>query len=375
MKYFFYQSLICFLFFSCTGKQSKSDSTSERCINTEVHHAKGFSIKRFSNYTLVELRNPWDTSQIYEKYILINRKNKVPNNLPEGTLVRTPVERVATCSSIFAGEYYKLGDIDKIVALSEPEYVDIPIIKTGLKNGRIIDLGRTPSLNVEKLLASRVDILIISPFEDATHDALKSKGIVLVKDASYMENTPLGRTEWLKLEAAFLEKDLLADQIFSAIEKQYMDLCRMANECKTKPTVFSEKKTGDSWFIPGGDSYMGNFMKDAGANYIWKDLKQTGSVPYTFEKVYSEAIDADFWLIKYNNTQVDMSYKGLQDEYSLYQNFSAFKHKHIYAVNSGKSPFYEEGPMEPNVILSDLIYIFHPNLLPNYIPKYYKKIN
>lgn len=373
-KLLLFSSII--LFTSCTSARKKHEKT-ETTSNSvsEIHHAVGFSMKRFPDYTIIEVRNPWDTIQIMEKYVLVDRNKKLPANLPEGTIVKVPVQRVATCSSIFAGEYLKLGDINKIVAVSEPEYVDIPVIKDGLKNGQIVDLGRNTTLNTEKLLAAKTDILVISPFEDSMHDRLKKNGIIVVKDASYMEESPLGRSEWIKFEAAFLGKDSLANEIFSKIEKRYLELTKKANETKSRPTVFTEKKNGDSWFIPGGNSYMGNFMKDAGANYLWNDMKHSGSVPLQFETVFSKAVNAEFWLIKYNNTQFDLTYKQLEDEYDLYKNFSAFKNKRIFAVNSGRTPFYEEGPLEPDVVLSDLIYIFHPEVLPNYQPKYYQKIN
>jgi len=368
--------ILAFCFVACTNTSKKQEKTVSACNSaSEVHHAVGFSIKRFPDYTIIEVCNPWNTVQIMEKYILVDRNKILPANLPEGTIVKVPVQRVATCSSIFAGEYLKLGTINKIVAVSEPEYVDIPVIKDGLKNGQIADLGRTTALNTEKLFAAKTDILVISPFEESMHDRLKKNGIIVVKDASYMEESPLGRSEWLKFEAAFLCKDSLANEIFSKIEKRYQELMKKANETKSRPTVFTEKKIGDSWFVPGGNSYMGNFMKDAGANYLWNHLKHSGSVPLQFETVFSKAVNAELWLIKYNNTQFDLTYKQLEDEYNLYKNFAAFKNKRIFAVNSGTTPFYEEGPLEPDVVLSDLIYIFHPEVLPNYKPKYYQKIN
>jgi iron complex transport system substrate-binding protein len=310
-----------------------------------------------------------------ETYILVDRNKQLPDNLPQGNVVKVPVQRVATCSSIFAGEYKQLGDIHRIVAISEPEYVDIPEIKSGLKNGAINDLGVTVSLNVEKLLASKVDILVVSPFEESLHDRFKKLGLCVVKDASYMEDSPLGRAEWIKFEAAFLGKDSLANEIFSHIEKRYLDICQKVQKTKSRPTVFTEKKFGDTWYTAGGNSYMGRFMKDAGANYLWSDLKNSGSAPLTFEKVFAKAINAQFWLIKYNNTQFDLTLKQLAEEYDLYRNFAAYKTGNVFAVNSGTTAFYEEGPLEPDVVLSDLVKIFHPEIMTGYKPKYYFKLN
>lgn len=357
---------------SCNAK-SKNKSDNEQSIQriSDIQHAKGFKIARFDNYTKLTVRNPWDTTQTLETYILIDRVKPVPTNLPAGHVVRVPVQRVATCSAIFAGEYKQLGDINKIVAVGEPEYVYIPEIIRGVASGKIANLGMNNSLNIEKLLASKTDILIVSPFESSTHDRLKQLGACVVKDASYMEETPLGRSEWIKFEAAFLGKDSLAEIIFTGIEKRYNDICNKVKGAKSRPSVILEKKSGDTWHVAGGKSYMGKFLFDAGADYIWKDLENTGSVPFGFEKVYSKAIHADFWLIKYNNPNLSLTLKQLGEEYELYKNFDAYRNKRVFAVNAATTPFYEAGHLEPDVVLVDLVNIFHPELEINYQPKYY----
>ena len=130
----------------------------------EVRYAKGFKIERFSNYTLISVRNPWDSIRTMETYVLVDRNKPIPANLPQGNIVKVPVQRVATCSAIFAGEYKKLGDINKIVAVGEPEYVYIPEITNGVASGKISNLGMNTALNAEKLIAARTDILVVIPF-------------------------------------------------------------------------------------------------------------------------------------------------------------------------------------------------------------------
>lgn len=368
--------VICFALFAChTNKKKESENNAAATTKAEIKYAKGFSIRHFENYTLIVVRNPWDTTQTMERYVLVDRNKAVPTNLPAGNVVKVPVQRVATCSSVFAGEYKLLNTIHLIVGVSDPQYVDIPEIKNGLKNGSITDLGMTTSLDLEKLLVAKTDILIVSPFEASMHDRFKKYGVCVVKDASYMEETPLGRAEWIKFEAAFLGKSKLSNEIFSGTENRYLQLSKQALAVKNRPSVFTETKFGDSWYIAGGKSYMGSFMKDAGANYIFRELKNSGSMPFSFEKVYAAVINADYWLIKYNDCVMNLTYKRLGEQYELYKNFSAFKKKNVYAVNSGTSAFYEEGPLEPDVVLADLIKIFHPELLPNHKLKYYKPIN
>ncbi len=363
------------LFGACTPTTKKQESKQDnKEVKSEIRYAKGFSISRFANYTQIIVRNPWDSTHILEEYILVDRNAPIPNHLPEGVIVKVPVQRAAICSSVHIGMWNQLGKINDVVAVCEPEYIDYNVIKQGLSSGKIVDLGMATSINIEKLVAVAPDVLVISPFENNTHDRFLNTGIAVVKDASYMEESPLGRSEWIKFEAAFTGEDALAEKIFNNLEKRYQSLCTQVLRTKNRPTVFAEKKYGDSWYVSGGNSYIGRFLKDAGANYMWADLKNAGSVPMAFETVFAKAIHADYWLIKYNNSQSDLTYKQLETEYELYANFKAFKKKNIFAMNSATCPFYEEGPMEPDVVLSDLVSIFHPEIMPDYKPKYYFRI-
>ena len=357
---------------SCTNsfnKQNNPVKTVKQKI--EVHYAKGFRINRFKDYTQLIVLNPWDSTCILDSYVLVARHRNLPEKLPEGTIVRTPVERVAFSSSVHAGMWNQLNKAQLTVGVCEPEYFSIPVIVKGIKTGKIINLGMATSINIEKLIAAAPEILIVSPFENTKRTEFEKVKLVVVKDASYMEESPLGRAEWIKFEAAFTNEDKLADKIFKNIEKKYMDLCQKVAKTTNRPTVFTEKKFGDIWYVAGGRSYLGRFLEDAGATYIWKELNQSGSIPYTFEKVYLKAVKADFWLIKYNDAQKDMSYETLKNEYPLYVNFNAYLQKHVFAINTAKTPFYESGPMEPDKVLADLVHLFHPELLPGYKATYY----
>ena len=150
-------------------------------------------------------------------------------------------------------------------------------------------------------------------------------------------------------------------------------LKELAKTVTNRPTVISEKKFGSSWYMPAGDSYVAHLYNDAGADYIFKDLPGAGSTPLAFETVLDKAIHANMWLIKYNQTN-DMTYKDLRTEYTPYENFDAFKNRRIYTCNTGIVPYYEEFPIHPDYLLKDLVWVFHPELLPGYTPRYYRKM-
>lgn len=365
-----------FLLYACKPAAVNTESAEVDFKDSEqIKYARGFTIKEFKDYTQVVVRNPWDTTKVLETYLLIARESRLPDNLPPGTVVRIPVQRVGLCSSIFAGVYSQLNALAKVVAVSDPDYFNFKEIRDGVQSGTISDLGLASSLNTEMVLASQLDILVVSPFEVSTTDRLKDFGINVVSNASYMEVSPLGRTEWIKFDAAFLGKLREATKLFDAIEERYLKLSAIIPNNRIRPTVIAEKKYGDTWYISGGDSYMAQFYKHAGADYVFAHLRHTGSIPMSFENVFKKSINADFWLIKYHNTTKNLTLKELGEEYDLYKRFDAFSTGNIYGLNSGLTPYYERGQLEPDVVLSDLVAIFHPDLLPGYTPVYFKKLH
>ena len=126
--------------------------------------------------------------------------------------------------------------------------------------------------------------------------------------------------------------------------------------------------------MPGGRSFMSNMLFDAGAIYPWNEDKSTSYMPLNFEIVFDKAGEADIWIIKYN-TPSDMTYASLEKEYKPYSYFKAFKSKNIYGCNTAYSTYYEDLPIHPDYILKDMASVFHPDLFPDYKPKYYKRIS
>jgi iron complex transport system substrate-binding protein len=188
---------------------------------------------------------------------------------------------------------------------------------------------------------------------------LEATGIAIVENAAYMENTPLGRAEWIRFIAAFLHKDKEAEKMMDNIANRYTQLAEKVKTVDFRPTVFCEKKYGQTWWVPGGNSYMAHFLKDAGADYVWKDTPETGSLEFSFETVYDKAENAGYWIIR---SDYDMTYLDLRKEFEPYSYFKAWKEKRIILSNTVKNDYYETGVMNPDLVLNDLIHIFHPEL-------------
>lgn len=372
MKSFLSFIFVWVLLVSCSQSAKNTNRIGSLSSDT-ILYATGFTVERFEDYTSVEVHDPWDSTRLLQRYLLVDRNKEVPTELPKGTVIQIPVRNIVVYTSVHAAIIDQLQETDKIIGVCEPRYMDTPYIQEGLKAGRIADMGEATSPDVEKMMNMNTELVIVSPFQNSSYGPVEKLGIPIIEGADYMESLPLGRTEWVRFYGMLFGKEQMADSIFKETEKAYLALKELAVQATTHPTVISEKKFGASWFMPAGESYIANLYKDAGADYMFKDLPGAGSTPLAFETVLDKAIHADMWLIKYNQAK-DMTYQELRGEYTPYENFDAFKKRMIYGCNTGVVPYYEEFPLHPDYLLKDLIWVFHPELLPDYKPRYYQKM-
>ncbi len=357
---------------ACTpsGKQT---SSKEALSSDSIQYAQGFTVQRFDTYIMVEVRDPWDSTRLLQRYLLVDRTKSVPGGLPKGTIVKVPVKDIVIYTSVHAAIIDQLHETDKVIGVCEPRYMDTPAIQEGIQAGRIADLGEATSPNIEKMIEIGAELVIASPFQNSSYGPVEKIGIPIIEGADYMEAFPLGRTEWIRFYGLLFGKEEMADSIFKETEQAYLSLKDLTANIDNRPTVLSEKKFGSSWYVPSGDSYMAHLIEDAGADYMFKDLPGAGSTPLAFETVFDKAIHADIWLVKYNQSS-EMTYNDLRSEYTPYENFDAFKKKRIYTCNTGAVPYYEEFPIHPEYLLKDLIRIFHPELVFGYSPRYFREM-
>lgn len=162
----------------------------------------------------------------------------------------------------------------------------------------------------------------------------------------------------------------VANREFDRIEQRYNSLKAMVGEVKRRPVVFSGELRGGVWYAVGGKSFLAQLFHDAGADYFLKDDPRSGGVTLDFETVYNQAESADYWRIA-NSFAGEYCYDALKAQDERYADFKAFKEKHVVYCNMREKPFYESMPAEPEVVLADMIRVFHPEILPDHEPVYY----
>ncbi|MFV0331558.1 MAG: ABC transporter substrate-binding protein [Dysgonomonas sp.] len=360
--------LVFILSLSCSQTQKKSIEDTD---GYELRYAKGFSVKVYDDYRLVTVHDPWDTTRTLFQYILVDRNKEIPSDLPKGTIVKVPLESVIAFSTIQCSMLQEINEQHKIKGVCQAQYIDLPYIQEKLKSGEILDLGSMHKPDVERLIQLMPSGLVVSAMETGMGYLEKLK-IPVIVTTDYMENTALGRAEWIRYHALFYGKEQMADSLFSETERRYNEIRDKVKNADKKPTVFNDLKFGKTWRIAGGQSYLANLIRDAGGEYVWND-SSTGSRRLAGEMVLDEAGTADIWLLKYNRDN-DFTYSSLEKESKIYSQFGAYKNKHIWGCNTGRIHYFEDIPIHPDSILRDMAIIFQPQLFPHSELSYFKPL-
>ncbi len=360
---------------SCNTQQKNKEKTSSLTHLQKNSYASYFKIYKEESFSaLITYINTEKTDSVI--YILY--KNVKPELNLKAYYIKTPVSSVACLASVFVGALNNLQCLNYITAVDNADYICNPLINEKYTNNTIQQLSKNGVLNIEQTLVCKPDIILANPNGDPKKDfdaRLLKAGITPILCSDYYENYPLARAEWAKAFALFFNAEQKADSLFSSIEKDYLQLKSITDTCKYKPTVFSEIKIGDVWFVPGGKSNMATLLKDAGAMYIFTDNDKTGSLSLNLEQVINKAINADYWLNLHHCNSLEDVIK--QDK--RYEVFNAYKKQNLYNNNAlvneaGGNAYWEYGLNHPDELLKDLIKIFHPILLPNHTLKYYKQL-
>ncbi|MFA7288269.1 MAG: ABC transporter substrate-binding protein [Melioribacteraceae bacterium] len=375
--------LLLSLLISCTNQNDKNTSTinSGNSIYEEkliVNYSSNFIIEYRDSVKIVTVLSSDSLKKVMAIYLLAGENIKTIPNILNAQLIRTPIKSVAALTSIYIGFLEKLNLLDKVIAVDNINYIFSPLIHQKFNEGKVKEVGDANNMNIEKIFALNPGIVFTygngNPHLDGSEKLIKNN-IPIASSTIHLETSPLARAEWIKFIAAFFDKEKEANIVFNGIEKKYNELKLIAEKAKTRPTVFTEAIFGGTWYVPGGKSFMAALLSDAGADYIWKKNKDVGSLKLSFEQVYEKANSADYWI----NV---LFWKNMEDVLKndpRNNKFKAFKTGNIYNNNAsindkGLFEYWENGVINCDLVLSDLIKIFHPELLPDTHFKYYKKL-
>ena len=354
-----------------SGNLEHKTLTDSSIVKIIPEYAQGFKITYTDQACLLDILDPQNKESQSFHYALVPRGVEAENIPADYTVIETPIRSVICMTSLQLSNFIKLEELDAVVGITSTRHLFNKKINDRLKEGSIHKIGIEGNFDNEVIMSVNPDLILISPFKRGGYDALKEVGIPLMPHLGYKEMTPLGQAEWIKFVGLLLGKEDKANEQFAAIKKRYNELKELTGRVTKRPVVFSGELRGGNWYAVGGRSFLAQLFKDAGADYFLKDDERSGGVTLDFETVYSQAAGADYWRIV-NSYQGKFSYNTLKEEDARYVDFKAYKEKGVIYCNMREKPFYESMPTEPEVVLADLIQIFHPQLLSGHQPGYYE---
>ena len=378
------KNLILFLIILCCGgmlfnscRNNSSQKSGHQTTNgiaatksdKNIHYAQGFRLEPKPGYQLLHIKDPQSQNSTEYTFALRQRgtRPEIPNTWE---IIDLPVKSVICMTSLQLSNFIRLDATDKVVGISSTRFLTNPVLKQQLAKGKTKKIGIEGNFDPEIIMNLAPDIILISPFKQGGYDAMKEVDIPLIPHLGYKEMTPLGQAEWVKLIGLLIGEEKKANEIFAGIENRYNELKTLTAKVKHRPVVLSGEIHGGTWYAVGGQSFLAQVFKDAGANYFLKDDPRSGGINLDFETVYNQADQADYWRIL-NSYPGTYSYEALKAQDERYADFRAFKQKGVIYCNMREKAYYENMPMEPELLLSDFIKVFHPDLLPNYQPVYY----
>jgi len=373
----FTQFLFFIFFMMCAVSCKKEPRIVIKSIEPEsiIKHAKGFDIVDDNGIKKLIIKTAFQNSTEVSEYE-ISKKNS--NSTSKNKIIKVPIQRIALTSTTHIPMVELLNKETTIVGFANTKYVSSEKTSALIAVGKIKEIGKESSLNTEVILDLKPEIVIGFSVSAANKSltTLQKSGIPVLYNGDWLEETPLGRAEWIKFFGVLFDKEKQADSIFKVIEANYLKAKNSALKATTKPTILSGAiMSKDIWNLPAGNSFVAQFLKESNTNYLWNNSKGKGSLSLSFESVFEKGKDADFWIAP----GYFSSKEQLLQSNQIYTEFEAFKNNKIYTPSTKKGKtggvlYYELAPVRPDLVLKDLIKITHPNLLPNYTLTFFEKM-
>jgi iron complex transport system substrate-binding protein len=370
---------IVILLISCVNSKKETvQDKNAKSISNKIKFAQGFTLEDYNSFTYIVVFNPWQKEDTLATYLLIKDsvnpaivKNRVDY------IIHVPVKNITSLSSTYLGMLNILGESNLVNAATEAHMIYDSVLYSRYLHGSLTNLGESIQLNMESIIGNAPALVMKYLYggKDASDNKLIEAGIPVAYNLEYLEKTPLGRAEWLKFTASFVNKSILADSVFNETVNSYNRLTELTGKVLKKPTVLDGSCYKGVWYEAGGNSYPARLYKDAGADYYWKNDSSMGTLPLSLEVILDKQVNSDFWIGPSAGSKDELL--SIESRYAL---LKAFREDNVYQFSKRINPnggldYYESGVMHPDILLKDLIWVFHPELLDSsYEPVYLKKV-
>ena len=335
----------------------------------EPAYANGFSIKSTADgkATLVGVNTPWQGAEGVEQRLIIDPEG-IFRNCNHAGLQRLDnhAKRIVCMSSSYVAILSAIGCQESIVGVSGIDFISDSYVQQN--RHKIGDVGYDNNFNYEILLSLKPDIVLLFGISAASTMEVKLQelGIPYLYIGDYIEQSPLGKAEWMVAIGEIVGYRERATEKFKSICQRYnklSDTIKAAIAADHRPQVMLNTPYREAWFVPTPQSYMVRLINDAGGEVFTAESSNNESQPIDLEQAYTWASQADVWL----NLGGCNTLEELKRQNPKFANVKAVSNGRIYNNNArktaaGGSDFWESGVVNPDRILNDLAIILHPEL-------------
>ena len=345
----------------CRGKSPSAEAFT-RTVYAPAH-ASGFDIVGAEGMesTLVRVRNPWQGAEGVAMSYFVARAGERPPRGFRGVVVPGGARRIVCMSSSYIAMLDALGEVERVVGVSGIDLVSNPYVNA--HRDTIADFGA--EINYERLVGLRPDLVLlygIGDAQSAATDKLRELGIPYLYMGEYVEETPLGRAEWMVLLGEVIDKRETAVAAFQDVTDRYNALKATVDTAAMPRTVMVNTPWQDAWYMPSVHSPIARLVADAGGEFAYKENTGHGSTVIGMETAYRLLREADVWL----ETGQCASLAELLAIDPRFAEAKAVKTGQVYNSNRRRTPaggndYWESAIVRPDVVLRDLIRILHPD--------------
>lgn len=342
------------LLVSC--KRGGSNNGGSNIDNDLCPVASTLSLTDKGGYQVARFFTPEDTINPIATYILVPKSSDIPADLPDGTIIRTPVSNLLVYSSVSAEALKELNAINSVKGVVDAKYFTQPEIVNGLKDGTVTDCGAASNPTAERVITMQPDAILLNIYDGMQVAGIDALAVPVIKMTDNYETSPLGRAEWIKFLGALTLQKEKADSIFDSVSRNYNTLRSSVSNSNNRPLVITDNMYQGVWYVPGGNSFQANLIADAGGDYFRKDDRSSGSLSLSFEEVLNKGRHADVWIIKYFGDNLDKNTLLGMDQ--RYASFSAIDKNGVYYTNSMDGAYFNDLVYHPDRLLQDYVKIF-----------------
>lgn len=346
---------------------------------TVIENARNFSVEYRNSYKVVTVSHAYAGGPP-ERYVLVQCGTPAPTlttDLASAALVPVPVTSMFSASTTHLQVLADLDRIDVVTGVAKAAEMTIPSLVSRIAAGATIEFAPASVIDTERVVARTPAIFMTGGSFNSALAVVRGAGIPVVANVEWLESTPLARSEWVKYTALFLNEEQKAQAVYERVKHAYASLVKLTSAVPEdeRPTVMTGRATRGTYFSAGGKSYVAELIKDAGGRYVWRDDAASGTVALDLEAQLQRAANADIWI---NGGGWRDRAAMLEDE-PRYALLKAYRQGQIWvyerrATAAGANDYWSRGILRPDLVLADLVKIFHPRLLPAHRLEWYMQV-